>query len=172
MPDSNDLDTSISVAELATELTVAWLGSSHNRVNADDVPASAKIYDTLAAISSGIVAEEVAPQDEYAPAVSVRKSLASREHIISMINGKPYRTLRRHLTTHDLPPDDYRKRYGLKVDYPMVAPAYSESGSEMVKTNGLGRKVGEKASVKAPKPPKASNAKAAAKAHLGGDDEE
>lgn len=78
------------------------------------------------------------------PRVSVRKSLASRDHIISMIDGKPYRTLRRHLTTHGLTPDDYRQRYGLKPDYPMVAPSYSESRSAMAKTIGLGRKAGQK----------------------------
>ncbi len=69
----------------------------------------------------------------------MRKSLASKDHIISMIDGKPYRTLRRHLSTHGLSPDDYRKRYGLKSDYPMVAESYSESRRAMAHKIGLGR---------------------------------
>jgi hypothetical protein len=70
----------------------------------------------------------------------VRKSLASPDRIISMIDGKPYRTLRRHLSTHGLTPDEYRARYKLKPDYPMVAPAYSEARRAMAKKIGLGRK--------------------------------
>jgi hypothetical protein len=77
---------------------------------------------------------------QYEPAVSVRKSLANREHIISMIDGKPYKTLRRHLGTHGLTPDQYRERYGLKPDYPMVAEAYSETRRAMAKKIGLGTK--------------------------------
>ena len=57
-----------------------------------------------------------------------------------MIDGKPYRTLRRHLSTNGLTPDDYRQRYGLKADYPMVAASYSEARRAMAKTIGLGRK--------------------------------
>ena len=73
-------------------------------------------------------------------ALGIIESLASPDHIISMIDGKPYRTLRRHLSGHGLTPEDYRKRYGLKDDYPMVAPSYSESRRAMAKTIGLGRK--------------------------------
>jgi predicted transcriptional regulator len=57
-----------------------------------------------------------------------------------MIDGKPYRTLRRHLSTNGLTPDEYRARYKLKPDYPMVAPAYSEQRRTMAKKIGLGRK--------------------------------
>ncbi|MGK4495599.1 MucR family transcriptional regulator, partial [Klebsiella pneumoniae] len=72
----------------------------------------------------------------------VRKSLASKDHIISMIDGKPYKTLRRHLATHGMTPAEYRERYGLKPDYPMVAETYSESRRAMAKKIGLGRKPG------------------------------
>lgn len=82
-----------------------------------------------------------APASEAFPrAVSVRKSLASKDHIISMIDGKPYRTLRRHLRTHGLTPEEYRARYNLKPDYPMVAPAYSEERRAMAHKIGLGAK--------------------------------
>ena len=74
------------------------------------------------------------------PAGSAGKSLASRDHIISMIDGKPYRSLHRHLTANGSTPDEYRRRYNLQPDCPMVASGYSESRREMAKRVGLGRK--------------------------------
>jgi len=128
--------------ELATELTIAWLSNPNTRTSAEDVPAFLQsMHDAVARLATSAAGEpEQTETQEYTPAVTARKSLASRDHIISMIDGKPYRTLRRHLTSHGLTPDDYRQRYGLKADYPMVAPAYSESRSSMAKTIGLGRK--------------------------------
>ena len=61
-----------------------------------------------------------------------------------MIDGKPYKTLRRHLSTHGMTPVEYRERYGLKADYPMVAETYSESRRAMAKKIGLGRKPGQR----------------------------
>ena len=66
-----------------------------------------------------------------------------------MIDGKPYRVLRRHLTTHGLSPDEYRARYNLLADYPIVAPAYAAKRSEMAKSLGLGRKKEEEKPVNA-----------------------
>jgi predicted transcriptional regulator len=60
-----------------------------------------------------------------------------------MIDGKPYKTLRRHLATNGMTPVEYRERYGLKADYPMVAPTYSEARRTMAKSIGLGRKPGQ-----------------------------
>jgi predicted transcriptional regulator len=74
----------------------------------------------------------------YPAAMSVRKSLASRDHIISMIAGKPYRALRRHLSGHGLTAEAYRSRYYLKPDYSMVAPSYSEEGRAMAHKIGRG----------------------------------
>jgi len=75
--------------------------------------------------------------------VTARKSLASPDHIISMIDGKPYKTLRRHLATNGMTPVEYRERYGLKADYPIVAPTYSEARRTIAKGIGLGRKPGQ-----------------------------
>lgn len=133
-----------NVTELATELTIAWLGNPNNRVSADEVPAFLqKMHATVSALA-GSGSEDTQPEaaTEYLPAVTVRKSLASKDHIISLIDGKPYKTLRRHLSGHGLTPDDYRARYGLKADYPMVAETYSEARRAMAKKIGLGRKPG------------------------------
>jgi predicted transcriptional regulator len=135
--------------ELATELTIAWLGNANNRVTAEDVPAFLeKMHATVTALTrpDERLAASAAPA-EYSPAVTVRKSLASRDHLISLIDGKAYKTLRRHLSGHGLTPDAYRARYGLKADYPMVAPSYSETRREMAKKIGLDRKPGQRKAV-------------------------
>src|SRR5689334_15111321 len=129
--------------ELATELTVAWLNNPNNRATADEVPAFLqRMHETLNTLSSGGQSPDAAAAaaPEHVPAVSVRKSLASKDHILSMIDGKPYKTLRRHLSTHGLSPADYRQRYNLKADYPMVAENYSEHRRAMARKIGLGRK--------------------------------
>ncbi len=139
-----DETTDMNAVELATELTIAWLGNPNTRSSAEDVPAFlGKMHDTVSALlGSGAPAAEAPAATEYTPAVSARKSLASKDHIISMIDGKPYKTLRRHLATHGMTPAEYRERYGLKADYPMVAETYSESRRAMAKKIGLGRKPG------------------------------
>lgn len=135
-------NTALNAIELATELTIAWLNNPNNRVNSDEVPAFLqKMHSTINGLASGSSAQEglsEQAQPEHTPAVTARKSLASRDHIISMIDGKPYKTLRRHLSTHGLTPEQYRERYNLKADYPMVAPNYSEHRRAMAHKIGLG----------------------------------
>lgn len=139
-------ENSLNPVELATELTIAWLGNQNNRVAADEVPQFLRtMHATVSELASGGAApdgsaEGSVPAEEFTPAVSVRKSLASRDHLISMVDGKPYKALRRHLAKHGLSPDQYRQRYNLKADYPMVAPAYSEARRDMAKKIGLGSK--------------------------------
>jgi predicted transcriptional regulator len=138
-------ETSLSAVELATELTIAWLGNQNNRVSAEDVPTflrtmHATVTELAAGPSAAAAGEDAAAEQEFTPAVSARKSLASKDHIISMIDGKPYKTLRRHLSTHGLTPEDYRRRYNLKADYPMVAETYSAQRRDMAKKIGLGAK--------------------------------
>jgi predicted transcriptional regulator len=134
----------LDTVALATELTIAWLGNNNTRVQADEVPAFLRqMHDALNQLTTpeapAPAAEE--PAQEYIPAVSVRKSLADPENIISMIDGKPYKTLRRHLSRHGLTPEQYRERYNLKADYPMVSPNYSAARRDMAQKIGLGRKV-------------------------------
>lgn len=89
--------------------------------------------------------EPVAP--EYKPVVSIEESLASPDQILSLIDGKPYKALKRHLSSHGLTPAGYRARYGLPTDYPMVAPSYSAVRREVAQKLGLG---GKRKSVPAP----------------------
>jgi predicted transcriptional regulator len=149
-------ENTIDIVTLAAELTAAWLGNSNTRVSAEDVPAFLKaMHASLSGLSQsgesgGNAPEE--PRQDHVGAVTARKSLASPAHLISMIDGKPYKTLRRHLSGHGLSPEEYRARYGLKSDYPMVAPDYSEARRAMAKKIGLGRKPGETVKVKAAVP--------------------
>lgn len=149
-------DAILNPVELATELTIAWLGNQNNRVQADEVPAFLRtMHATLTELSGATSApteaqDDAEPVQEFVPAVTVRKSLGSKDHIISMIDGKPYKTLRRHLSTHGLTPEEYRARYNLKPDYPMVAESYSEARRAMAKKIGLGNK-GRAAKKRAPK---------------------
>lgn len=133
-----------------TELTVDLLAAfvSNNTVGAKDLPdLIASTHAALSALDGNQGAEaepEASVEPEYSRAVSVRKSLGKRDHILSMIDGKPYKTLKRHLSGHGLTPAEYRTRYNLPADYPMVAPAYSERRREVAKRLGLGRKPGAK----------------------------
>ncbi|WP_299111291.1 MucR family transcriptional regulator [uncultured Bradyrhizobium sp.] len=136
----------MNAVELATELTIAWLGNNSNRVAADDVPAFLRaMHATITELgakggATDTASDESEEAEQFTPAVTVRKSLASKDHILSMIDGKPYKTLRRHLSTHGLTPEEYRQRYNLKADYPMVAETYSEQRRAMAVKIGLGSK--------------------------------
>ncbi|MFC3579113.1 MucR family transcriptional regulator [Sphingomonas hylomeconis] len=127
---------------MAAELTIAWLSNGHTRVAADDVPAFLmSMHEALSSLAAPVSADtKIAAQTNYTGALTERKSLASRDHIISLIDGKPYKALRRHLSKHGLTPTEYRKRYNLKHDYPMVAPAYSERRRDIAMQTGLGLK--------------------------------
>ena len=147
-----------------TELTVELLSAfvANNNVRSDDLPAL--ISSTHAALSG--LAEpaqgEAAAAEIHQPAVTARKSLANRDFIISLIDGKPYKSLKRHLTGHGLNPEEYRARYKLPSSYPIVAPGYSDARREVAKRLGLGRKpkAAEAAPsaklARKPRPPKAS----------------
>lgn len=139
-------EQTLNAVELATELTIAWLGNQNNRVQPDDVPQFLRTMHATVTELAGAgsaaphSAEDAAATEEFIPAVSARKSLASKDHIISMIDGKPYKTLKRHLSRHGLTPEEYRRRYNLRPDYPMVSETYSETRRDMAKKIGLGQK--------------------------------
>ena len=136
-----NMTTETNSIELATELTIAWLGNPNTRTSADDVPAFLQSMHAAVEKLDGSSIETPAADAavEYTPAVSARKSLASKDHIISMIDGKPYKMLRRHLRRHGYTPESYREAFGLPHDYPIVAPAYAEKRRNLAHEIGLGR---------------------------------
>ncbi|WP_081469539.1 MucR family transcriptional regulator [Sphingomonas sp. PAMC 26617] len=153
------MTTKTTAVELAADMTIAWLSNPNNRATVTDVPVIlTSMYNAIARLSSGPLETGSKPStSEYPPAVSVRKSLASKDHIVSMIDGKPYKALRRHLTAAGLTADEYRERYNLKANYPMVSQSYSEVRRAMAKKIGLGRNRGSqsdgaKTNVSKPKP--------------------
>ncbi|HEY0310961.1 MAG TPA: MucR family transcriptional regulator [Allosphingosinicella sp.] len=125
---------------LTADIVAAYV--SHNNVSVNDLPAViASTHGALAGLAKSAVAADATPAEaEFKPAVTRRKSLADPQRIISMIDGKPYAALKRHLATHGVTPKEYRARYNLPADYPMVAPGYSQARRDMAKKIGLGRK--------------------------------
>jgi predicted transcriptional regulator len=83
-------------------------------------------------------------QGRFPPAVSVAESLADPEFILSMIDGRPYRSLTRHIARYGMSPDDYRRCFSLSSDYPMVAPGYSERRRQLARAIGLGKAASER----------------------------
>ncbi|WP_366520843.1 MucR family transcriptional regulator [Sphingomonas sp.] len=104
MADIPEDDPNFDTIDFAVQLTTAWLSNPNTRASETDVLAFLKdmhgAVDQLSRAEPDVKSADVA--NEYTPAVSVRKSLASKDHIISMIDGKPYKTLRRHLAGHGL----------------------------------------------------------------------
>jgi len=106
---------------------------------------------------------QVASEPEYKPAVTVEQSIASSDHILSLIDGKPYKALKRHLSAHNLTPAQYRERYMLPAAYPMVAPGYSAARREVALKLGLGNKGKASPTAKVPAPAAAPVVEAPAK---------
>ncbi|WP_076070297.1 MucR family transcriptional regulator [Sphingomonas montana] len=94
------------------------------------------VYEALTTLGAPAPIEP----ETYEPATTVRKSLSNPKHILSMIDGKPYTMLKRHLAQNGLTPAEYRERYNLPTDYPMTSTAYSERRRELAHSFGLGRK--------------------------------
>jgi predicted transcriptional regulator len=142
MADDNT-DIALSAIELATEITIAWLGNPNTRVTAEEVPAFLKIMHSAIGELAGAPADTAVgvAAPEYVPVVPVRSSVKP-DYIISLIDGRKLKSLKRHLSTHGLTPREYRERYGLKPDYPMVAASYSAQRREVAQKLGLGRKGG------------------------------
>ena len=126
--------------ELLTELTAEIVSAyvSNNPMAADQLPSLIKsTFQTVSSLSAEPVQANT-PNKE--PAVPIKKSVTN-EYIVCLENGKKFKSLKRHLMAHHgLTPDEYRKRWGLSPDYPMVAPAYAERRSKLAKDIGLGRK--------------------------------
>jgi predicted transcriptional regulator len=109
---------------------------SNNSTGRESLPELIQcVFDKLTALAS----EKPAPT-ELTPAVPIKKSITD-DYIVCLEDGKKLKMLKRHLmTAHDMTPAEYRARWGLKADYPMVAPNYARKRQELAKKIGLGRK--------------------------------
>ena len=122
--------------ELTTEIVAAFVGK--NMLPADQLPDLIQgVHRSLASVES--MGQE-APQERPKPAVPIRKSVQP-DFIICLEDGKKLKMLKRHLKTrYDMTPEEYRKRWMLPDDYPMVAPSYAQQRSDLAKKIGLGTK--------------------------------
>jgi predicted transcriptional regulator len=139
---------------MTAEIVAAYV--SNNSVATGDVATLiTSVHSALGGLGGAVVAKpsEAKPQG----AVTARKSLANPAHIISMIDGKPYAMLARHIKGQGYTPQSYRQAFDLPADYPMTAPAYSEKRRTLAKAIGLGRKKVEPAP--APAAPKRARLK-------------
>lgn len=132
-----DTENATEVTALTVQLLSAYL--SNNTVASTDL--ALLIRSTRQALTGDAAASAgVDVETTHTPAVSVRKSLASPDQILSLIDGKPYKTLKRHLATHGLTPETYRERYNLPATYPMTAPSFAARRREIAEKIGLGKK--------------------------------
>ena len=133
--EENQKLSSETLITLTSDIVAAHVGN--NDVAVADVPALiSNVYAALAGLGEAPVMEEVKPQ----PAVAIRNSVKS-DYIVCLEDGKKLKMLKRYLrTNYDMSPEEYRARWGLPADYPMVAPAYAEKRRELAKKIGLGRK--------------------------------
>lgn len=138
MPDlTNTISRDGVLIELASEIVSAYVGN--NTVQSTDLPDLIRnVHASLAGLGND-EAETIRPK----PAVSVKRSL-SEDFLVCLEDGKKFKSLKRHLRTkYDMSPDEYREKWNLPPDYPMVAPGYSKHRSQLAKQMGLGK--GDKA---------------------------
>src|SRR3954454_16184582 len=122
--------------ELAADLVSAFV--SNNPVPAAELPALiGTVHAALTKTANGS-SQQPTEEPKKAPAVSVKKSVQP-DYIVCLEDGKRFKSLKRHLrTVYDLTPEQYRAKWGLPADYPMVAPNYAAARSELAKSMGLG----------------------------------
>lgn len=136
--DAPESDNHEMLITLTADIVTAHV--ANNNVEVSDLPSLIQnVHGALAGLGAQAPVEE-APE----PAVSVRASIKT-DHIVCLEDGKKMKMLKRHLMTdHGMTPDEYRERWNLPADYPMVAPAYAEKRRELAKKIGLGRKPGQR----------------------------
>ena len=132
----NEQQTPPNYIELAADLVSAFV--SNNPVPAAELPALiGTVHAALTKTANGS-SQQPTEESKKAPAVSVKKSVQP-DYLVCLEDGKRFKSLKRHLrTVYDLTPDQYRAKWGLPADYPMVAPNYAAARSELAKQFGLG----------------------------------
>lgn len=140
--ESNTAVPNAEVLRMAVEIVSAYV--SNNPVNAAQVPdVISTVYTSLTSLNGQNIDGGTEP---LKPAVSIRRSITP-DYIVCLEDGKKLKMLKRHLrASYGMTPDEYRTKWGLPPDYPMVAPNYAEQRSSFAKQIGLGRKKGEKVS--------------------------
>ncbi len=139
MDNENSAKTSQDeILRMTAQIVAAYVGQ--NEVAGNKIPDLIRsVYSALSALASG---EGAAKQEPAKPAVPIRKSVTP-DYIICLEDGKKLKMLKRHLrTTYGMTPEEYRAKWGLPADYPMVAPNYAAQRSQFAKKIGLGRKRG------------------------------
>ena len=144
-PEDTSADSASMVA-MTSDIVAVFAG--HNQIDQSEVP---NLIRSVHATLSGLADSQGEPKKVYlkdetppAPAVPIDASVTP-DAIICLEDGKAFKTLKRHLrTAFDMSPEEYRKRWGLSKDYPMVAPNYSARRAATAKAIGLGRKPGAK----------------------------
>lgn len=141
------METRPELVELTTEIVAAYVGA--NSVPTHELPAVIEtVYRSLKGLSS---VTETVETEARMPAVPVKKSITN-DHIVCLEDGKKFKSLKRHLRTrYNMTPEEYRAKWGLAHDYPMVAPNYAQARSDLAKRMGLGKKAPSTPRVKAPK---------------------
>lgn len=130
------MTTNADTIEMAAGIVAAYVGA--NSVPATDLPVLIQnVYRSLATLGDSNV--QTAPPAELVPAVSPKKSITP-DYLICLEDGKKFKSLKRHLRVrYGLSPEQYRTKWGLPADYPMVAPNYAKARSELAKEMGLGQ---------------------------------
>jgi predicted transcriptional regulator len=131
----SDTPVGTDLIDLAADIVSAYV--SNNTVPVADLPMLiADVHRALNDSHAGLLEAEAEP---LKPAVNPKKSIFP-DYIICLEDGKQFKSLKRHLRTHyDLSPEEYREKWGLAADYPMVAPSYAAARSELAKKMGLGQ---------------------------------
>ena len=128
-------DTHLPYIELTADIVAAYV--SHNNVQPTEV--TRLIFDVHAALSRLNQGAPLIAADGLKPAISPKKSVTN-EYIICLEDGKKFKSLKRHLRSqYNMTPEAYREKWGLPADYPMVAPNYAKSRSQLAKDMGLGQ---------------------------------
>ena len=126
------MDEHRDVIALSAEIVSAYLIKNH--IQRSEIP------ELIGAVHAALknVGQPAATADKGEPPVPIKKTIKP-DYIISLEDGRRYKSLKRHLAGHGLTPDQYRQKWGLGPDYPMVAPNYAKARSELAKEMGLGQ---------------------------------
>ena len=137
------IDTSVKTAlEGTIEIVCAYASNPRNELQPDELQSLIRnTFSTLASLSTGSEQAEAVAENLTKSRSEIKKSIGV-EYLTSFIDGRDYKSLKRHLSKNGLTPDSYRQTFGLPTDYPMTHPAYSARRSALAKSFGLGLRPG------------------------------